>query len=120
MSCSTQTLCLTAGQIWDMPLTFTDSAGYPINLTGTTVHFMAKSNLADSDASALVSISQATHVNAIRGETTLRVNLSSLASSFFVSGGILKASLWLVDANGDRIPYGLLDLDIQPSAKYKP
>ena len=103
-----------------MPLTFTDVVGDPLNLTGATVCLMAKNNLADEDEDALVDISQTTHLNAIRGETTLPLDLSSLEESYFVSGGILKASLWLIDATGDRVPYGLLDLDIQPSAKYKP
>jgi hypothetical protein len=120
MSCSTQTLCFTAGQIWDMPVTFTDSAGYPIDLTGSTIHFMAKASLDDEDNAALVDISQTTHLNAIRGESTLPVDLTSLAESYFVSGGILKASLWVEDVNSNQIPYGLFDLDIQASAKYKP
>jgi hypothetical protein len=120
MSCSTQTLCFTAGQIWDMPVTFTDNTGYPIDLTGATVAFMAKASLDDDDDEALVDVSQTNHINAIRGETTLPIDLSSLAESYFVSGGTLKASLWVEDADSNQIPYGLFNLDIQASAKYKP
>jgi hypothetical protein len=103
-----------------MPITFTDDAGDPINLTGSTVCLMAKNNLADEDVDALVDISQTTHVNAIMGMTTLPIDLSSLGESFFVSGGVLKASLWVEDSNDNHIPYGVLDFEIQPSAKYKP
>ena len=50
MSCSATlpTLTLTAGQVWDMPVTFTDAAGAALDLTGATVYLVAKASLSEA------------------------------------------------------------------------
>ena len=123
MSCSPDdlpTLTLSAGQIWDMPVTFTDAAGAVLNLTGATVYLVAKASLSDEDADAVIDVSQATHADAAAGETTLPIDLSDLGEVYFTSGGRLTASLWVEDAADHRIPYGLITVVIEPSAKWKP
>jgi hypothetical protein len=122
MSCQTSlpTIELTAGQVWDMPITFTNEAGAAVNLTGSTVHLMAKASLAADDDEADLDISQSVHTAAASGQTTLPIDLSDLPEAYFVSGGLYTASLWLVDSAENRIPYGLLTLVIKPSAKFKP
>ncbi len=121
MSChDTPTLTLTAGQIWDIPIEFTNEAGTPVNLTGATVHLMGKVSLDEDDGDAALDISQTSHTNAAGGETTLPIDLSELEEEFFISGGRYIASLWIEDANDQRIPYGLIHIKIDPSAKFKP
>lgn len=121
MSCADETiLTLTAGQIWPMPVAFTDAAGARLDLTGATVHLIAKLSLGDEDAEAILDISETDHVDAEAGETSLLVDLSGLPEVYFSSGGRLSASLWVEDTLGHRIPYGLMTLVIDPSAKWKP
>ena len=122
MSCSATlpTLTLTAGQVWDMPITFTDAAGAALDLTGATVYLVAKASLSDEDADAILDITQTTHEDAAAGKSTLPIDLSDLDEVYFSAGGRLTASLWVEDADDHRIPYGLITLEIEPSAKWKP
>lgn len=118
MSCSTPsaTLTLTAGQISAVPLTFRQPGGEPLDLTGATVRLVAKASLSDEDEDAILDLSQDTHIDAAEGETTLPVDLSGLPAAYFSSGGKLSASLWVIDSQAQRIPYGALTVDILPSA----
>lgn len=121
MSCSSSLeIPLTAGQIWDMPVAFTGADGNALDLTGATVHLIAKASLSDEDDEAIIDVSQASHTDAEAGLTTLSVDLSDLAESYFTSGGRLTGSLWVEDASDNRIPYGLVTIEIEPSAKWKP
>lgn len=117
MTCaSSAVLCLTAGQISAVPLAFTQPDGSPLDLTGATVRLVAKASLSDEDSAAILDLSQDTHADAAGGETTLDVDLSDLAEIWFVSGGRLSASLWVIDTLAQRIPYGSLTIEIEPSA----
>lgn len=118
MSCSTDTaFSLTAGQISAEPLVFTQRNGSPLDLTGATVYLMAKAAYSDADADAVLDLSQDTHTDAEAGETTLDVDLSGLPEVYFVNGGRLAGSIWIIDAQSQRLPYGNLTIEILPSAK---
>lgn len=119
MSCTT-TFTFTAGQISAEPLAFTQRSGAALNLTGATVYLMAKTSYGDLDDDAVLDLSQATHSDAVAGETTLDIDLSGLADIWFSNGGKLTASIWIVDAQAQRIPYGNLTIEILPSAKRWP
>lgn len=113
-------LTLTAGQVWDMPVTFKNSAGAAINLTGSTVYFTAKADLEDEDEDAVIDSEQDTHTSASTGVTALPIDLSGLPEMYFTHGGRLIGSLWIEDAAENRIPYGTVMVEILPSAKWKP
>lgn len=117
---SAPTLTLKAGQIWDMPVTFTDSSGAPLDLTGSVVFLMAKVDYDDEDGEAVLDISQSTHIDAEAGETTLHMDLSELSETYFTKGAQLIADLWVEDSVGHRLPYGTIVLNIEPSMKWKP
>jgi hypothetical protein len=115
VSCALPILTLTAGQISAVPLVFTQPNGTPLNLTGSTVALVARTSFAAEEA--VLDLTQDTHSNAAAGETTLEVDLSGLEESYFKEGGRLTGSLWVLDAQGQRIPYGNLTIEIEPTAK---
>jgi hypothetical protein len=118
MPCHTNlpTLRLTAGQISAIELEFRDPAGVAVDLAGTTARLMAKRSLSDPDAEAVLDLSQADHTEAAAGRTALPVDLSGLPADAYAAGLRLTGSLWLEDGAGARIPYGLLAVEIVPSA----
>jgi hypothetical protein len=107
------TLYLYAGQVNSVPLEFLDEDGVAVNLTGSTVHFAAKKDFADANAS--ISSSQATHTTPASGLTTLPINLASADATWFAKGARLVASLWIVDSNGQKVPQGNLVVQVLPS-----
>lgn len=54
-----------------IPVTFKDSTGAAINLTGSTVYFTVKKNPDDLDAAAVISKDIVTHTNPTTGSTTI-------------------------------------------------
>lgn len=121
MSCQPPpTLCLVAGQNCALPFTFTAEGGGALNLTGSTVHFVAKESYLDADADAVIAISQASHTDAANGATSLVFDLSGLDEVYWDRDRELVADIWVVDSSANRIPYGAVVARVQPSAKYRP
>ena len=54
-------------------LTITDTDDLPVNITGFTLFFTVKEDIADDDANAVVSISQTSHTDPANGLTSLVV-----------------------------------------------
>jgi len=115
MSCTDSSiLTLTAGQVSAVPIEFSNADGSPVDLTGATVHLVGKASF--GDAETLLEIEQATHVDAAAGETTLPVDLSAAPAAWFSDGARFAASLWIVDAQDQVVPWGNLTILIEPSA----
>jgi hypothetical protein len=114
MSCDLPVIVLTAGQVSALPLVFRDAQKVPINLTGAVVHLAIKVSFSDPDI--LLKIEQDTHSNATAGETSLPIDLSSGEEKWFSTGARYAASLWIVDAASQVIPWGNCTVQIDPSA----
>jgi hypothetical protein len=54
---------------WD--LTFKDSAGSPIDITGSTIYFIVKTNQSDTDANAIMAKTITVHTAPASGESQL-------------------------------------------------
>jgi hypothetical protein len=109
-------LTLTAGQISALPLVFKNPNGSPLDLTGAIVSLTAKKSLSDADEAAWIALETSTHTDASAGETSLEVDLSEVPAEWYAQGERLTGSLWVDDAAGQHIPYGLLTVRILPSA----
>lgn len=119
MSCSSddRPLVLYAGQISAVPLEFLDPDGAAVDLTDATVYLVAKAKLSDADADAVIDVSQDTHTAAGEGRTTMPIDLSELGEAYFTDLTRLTGSIWIVDSQSQRIPWGNLSIEIHPSAK---
>jgi hypothetical protein len=103
-----------------MPISFRQAGGAPVDLDGSTVHFVAQALPAVSGAAAVLDLSQSSHADAAAGRTSLPIDLSGLPDEVRERGATWFAELWLEDAAGQRIPYGGVHLMIEPSAKSWP
>jgi hypothetical protein len=69
-------------------LTFKDSVGVAINITGYTVYFIAKRNKYDADAIAVISKAITSHTDAANGQTQIALTNTETAllkGSFYYS-----------------------------------
>jgi hypothetical protein len=101
----------------DVPLEFFDPDGVAVDLTDATVYLVAKTKLSDADADAVIDVAQDTHTAANEGRTTLPIDLSELAAAYFTDLTRLTGSIWIIDSQSQRIPWGNLSIEIHPSAK---
>jgi hypothetical protein len=101
------------GEIRDIPLSFKDSAGAAIDLTGATVYFTAKSAFSDADADAEFDEKITSHTTDASGLTAIPLDLSA----YTVTGRsvTLIADIVLKDAAGDVVNQGQFDLVIHRS-----
>lgn len=107
---------VTAGQISSIPMSFKQTGGAPLDLTGSTVYLVAKVNLTDADAAAVILAEQSTHENAAEGDTLVDVDLSDVEGAYYETDTRLTASVWLLDSSSRRLPYGNLIIVVKPSA----
>jgi len=77
-------------------LNFTDANDDPIDLTGATVFFTVKVNKTDKDSDAIISKDQASHVDAVNGQTTIVLTNSDTD----VKIGNYYYDIQLVDTSG--------------------
>ena len=70
---------LYSGDSRDYHLTFTDSNGDAINITGWKVYFTAKLNYADSDEDAVIKKDITTHTDPANGKTTISLTNGNTA-----------------------------------------
>lgn len=68
-----QELVIVRGDDKSWILTFTDDAGTPINLTGSSVFFTVKLNQRDPDSSALIQKEVTSHTSPTTGVTTVTI-----------------------------------------------
>lgn len=99
------------GEVFDLPLEFVQKVGAtltetPIDLTGATVYFTAKIDLADTDAEAIIDAKVTEHDDPEAGETSVPIDLDGVAA------GRLTADIWLKDSQGARRSYGRLILNV--------
>lgn len=82
---SSKNLQCTRGDDKFFVLTFTDSNGDPIDITGWTVYFTVKSNLNDSDDDALISKDVTDHTSPTNGITKIHLTSSdtNLVGTYF-------------------------------------
>lgn len=102
-----------SGEIRDIPLSFKDSDGSAIDLTGATVYFTAKADFTDDDADAVFDEKITSHTTAASGLTAIPLDLSA----YTVAGRstTLIADIVLKDAGGDVVNQGQFDLVIYRS-----
>lgn len=77
-------------------VTFTDSNGDPVDITGATVFFTAKSDIHDADADAVISKEVTSHDDAANGQTTISIADTDTDGL----DGIYKYDIQLKDSSG--------------------
>ena len=86
------------GDDWAKVLTFTDSAGSAINLTGYTVGFIAKKRKSDADAAAVINESSVTVTDAAAGQATVILTDTETAA---IPAGLYYYQARLLDGSGE-------------------
>lgn len=79
-----------------LSLTFTDSDGVAINLTGSTIFFTVKERLTDADASAVISKTITSHTSPTLGKT----NVVLTDSDTDIDAGIYYYDFQIKDSGG--------------------
>ena len=91
------TITIRSGDTETLTLTFVDSAGDAVNLTGDTVDFKIAKSLSKSDGTAIYSTSVTSHTNAAGGITTVTIS-EDLTKAFPV--GVFLWQTRIIDSGG--------------------
>lgn len=84
-----------------------DRTGAVVNLTGSTVFFMAKSALTDADADAILDEDVTTFEDPTTGRASIPIDLTGLPSALQAGGATLYADIVVQDSGGDITNYGM-------------
>lgn len=89
-------LTIIRGDSVTLPVTFKNSDGSAINLTGSTVFFTVKASDSDSDDNAKIKKSVTVHTSPTEGKTTIELSTTDTN----LSAGIYLYDIQIVDSLG--------------------
>lgn len=80
MTCNNSTIFVKKGDDSVITVTFLDSSGAAINITGATVFLTVKEKLSNIDDDAVIAIDQTTHTDPTHGITQITIDSTTSAS----------------------------------------